>query len=304
VTVMNRPDANGNATPVGEWRVTEVRGSDVRAFLVQRYGGEPSEGMAAFFTSSRGPGFREGPDVDVPGSASSGVPGKVTEVRGEDVTIRLDRDATPAIGDMVELSYAAGEDTISMGTWRVTGVRADGRVDARPDDALGQPTPRMDAVVFATGDKARAPTPETLTLNTPARMTPADELFEEAMRYQEGRGVAKDETRALRLFEETAGLGHSGASEQAGNAYDLGLGTQRDDRRAVAFYRQAAEAGRPLAQNNYAAFLATVGVPGFRNLGSSNFPTSQFPKAWHRKAPKWHRNEKRNGTAEIISAEE
>ena len=45
VTVMNRPDANGNAMPVGLWRVTEVRGNDVKAVLIQRMAGEPSEGM-------------------------------------------------------------------------------------------------------------------------------------------------------------------------------------------------------------------------------------------------------------------
>ena len=71
-SVMNRPDENGNATSVGEWIVTELRGSDVKAVLVRSFGGQPSEGLVAYFTSSRGPGFREGPDVTVPGSASSG----------------------------------------------------------------------------------------------------------------------------------------------------------------------------------------------------------------------------------------
>lgn len=245
VSVMHHADANGNATPVGNWRVTEVRGNDVKAILVQSYGGEPSEGMLAYFTSSRGEGYREGPDVEVPGSASSGVPGKVTEVRGENVTISLDRDATPAVGDRVELSYAAGEDTISVGTWRVTGVRADGRVDAEPEEARGQPTPRMDALVFATGTKS---TPH--SSDPTDRATPAAALFAEAMSIQ-----SKDETQALELFVQAAELGHAEAAERAGTAYEHGLGTTRDDRKALLFYRQAAEAGRPLAQNNYGAFI-------------------------------------------------
>jgi len=252
VTIMNRPDANGNATAAGEWRVIEVRGNDVRATLVRSFGGEPSEGSEALFRSSGGPAVRDGADVDVPGTASSGVPGKVTEVRGENVTIRLDRDATPAVGDRVELSYAAGEDTITLGTWRVTGVRADGRVDAEPENALGQPTPRMDALVFATGTRAVPP-----TTDTPAHPTPADELFAEASSIQ-----SKDGARAVALFEQAAGMGHARAAERAAIAYANGNGVPCDDVRAAALFRQAAEAGRPVAQNNYGAFLGTGrGVP-------------------------------------------
>jgi TPR repeat protein len=250
VTVMNRPDENGNATLVGEWRVTEVRGSDVKAVLVQRHGGEPSEGMTAHFTSSRGPGFREGPDVDVPGSASSGVPGTVTEVRGEDVTIRLEREATPAVGDRVELSYAAGEDTISLGTWRVTGVRADGRVDAEPEDVRGQPTPRMDALVFATGKKPEPKAKQTKSGVSGGQR--ANEIYAEAIRIQ-----PTDAARAVALMVEAAEMGHAEAAERAAIAYATGNGVPREDVRAAALFRQAAEAGRPEAQNWYGSFFGT-----------------------------------------------
>ena len=252
VTVMNRPDADGNAMPVGQWRVTEVRGNDVKAVLIRRMAGEPSEGMEALFSSSGGPGVRGGVDVEVPGTASSGVPGAVTEVRGEDVTIRLEREAVPVVGDRVEISYAAGEDTISLGTWRVTGVRADGRVDAEPEDALGQPTPRMDALVFATGRPADTPTSKDGSSGTPARMTPADELFEEAMLIR-----PKDKTRSVALLVEAAGMGHARAAEEAAIAYANGNGVPHDDARAAVLFRQAAEAGRPVAQNWYGSFLGT-----------------------------------------------
>lgn len=250
VTVMNRPDADGNAMPVGQWRVTEVRANDVKAVLIRRMAGEPSEGMEALFSSSGGPGVRDGVDVDVPGTASSGVPGAVTEVRGEDVTIRLEREAVPVVGDRVEISYAAGEDTILVGTWRVSGVRDDGRVDAVPDETGGTPTPRMNALVFATGETAPI-ADRKVTGKGGGGMGRADQLFAEAKRVQ-----PNDPVRALDLLVEAAGLGHAEAAEWAGGAYERGRGTAPNDAKAAEYYRQAAEAGRPVAQNNYGAFLA------------------------------------------------
>jgi TPR repeat protein len=247
VSVMHPVDANGNATPIGNWEVTEVSGNLVKASLVRSYGGQPSVGLLAYFSSSRGPGFREGPDVSVPGTTSSGVPGKVTEVRGKNVTIQLEREAAPAVGDRVELSYSAGEDTISVGTWRVSGVRADGRVDAEPEEALGQPTPRMDALVFATGTAAPPPTPDTT-----AHPTRADDLFSEASSIQ-----SKDAARAVALFEQAAAMGHARAAEKAALAYEAGRGVPQDDARAFKLFRQAAEAGLPTSQNFYGSFFGT-----------------------------------------------
>ena len=270
VTVMNRPDEHGNALAIGRWRVAELLGGgEVTAVLEARYGPPPEAGMHAVISSARAPGFREGPDVEVPGEASSGVPGKITEVRGREVTIRLDREAVPAVGDRVELSYSFGEDTIAVGTWRVTAVRDDGRVDAEPVDARGEPTPRMDAVVFATGTRPAGGTPPRGAV-APGRDA-AVELFEEALRLE-----AKDPARALELYVEAAGLGHAGAAERAGLAFEQGRGTAPDDAAALRFYRQAAEAGRPLAQNNYAAFLA-----GGR--GGAAFDEAQAVE-WYRKA--------------------
>jgi TPR repeat protein len=247
---MNRPDADGNAMPVGDWRITEVRDSEVTAVLIRRMAGDPSEGMEVLFSSSGGAELHDGADVEVPGTASSGVPGKVTEVRGDTITVRLDREATPAVGDRVEVSYKAGEDTIPLGTWRVTDVGADGRVNAEPEEALGQPTPRMDALVFATG--RTPPASEVQDTGKGGGGTGrADRLFAEAKRIQ-----PEDPVRALELLVQAADLGHAGAAEWAGGAYERGRGTAPDDVKAAAYYRQAAEAGRPVAQNNYGAFLA------------------------------------------------
>lgn len=245
VTVMNRSDEDGNATAIGRWRVIELLGGDeVTAIREASYGLPPEVGMRAVISSSSGPG------VEVPGEVSSGVSGKVTEVRGREVTVRLDREATPAVGDRVELSYSFGEDTIVVGTWRVTGVRDDGRVDAEPVDARGEPTPRMDAVVWATGTRPAGETPATGGGGFDRDV--AGERFEEAVRLE-----PKHPARALELYVEAAGLGHAEAAERAGLAYEQGRGVAPDDAVALRFYRQAAEAGRPIAQTNYGVFLGT-----------------------------------------------
>lgn len=249
-TVMNRPDADGNAMPVGDWRVTEVRDNEITAVLIRRIVGSPSEGMEVLFSSSGEGSTPDGADVEVPGSASSGVPGKVAEVRGEEVTIRLEREAVPVVGDRVELSYAAGEDTISVGTWRVTAVRADGRVDAAPEEALGRPTPRMDALVFASG-RRQTPVPVTTGSGKTGATGGADQLFSEALQI-----LPKDPAGAVQLFVEAAAAGHAEAAERAAIAYYHGQGVPRDEARAAPLFRQAAEAGRPSAQNYYGSYLA------------------------------------------------
>jgi TPR repeat protein len=245
--VMNFPDANGNATAVGMWKVSEVNGRHVTAIRVRSFGGTPAAGMEVIFRSSPRSGAHEGASVEVPGARSSGAPGKVTEVRGDAVTIRLESPASPVKGDRVEISYAVGEDTIALGTWRVTDVRPGGRVDADPEDIRGQPTPRMDALVFATGAESDFTPPQ-----TPARRPEGERELEEAKRI-----MAKDPARAVELLVKAAQMGHAEAAERAALAYEAGQGVPRDDARAAALFRQAAEAGRPVAQNYYGSFLGT-----------------------------------------------
>jgi len=234
-----RPFGEGNAISIGRWRVSAVLGASVRAVRVEAFGGPPEPGMEALFDAPGREGSRDGPDVAVPGPAGSGVRGQVTDVRGQEVTVRLEGAAAPAVGDRVELSFAVGGDTIAVGTWRVTAVRPDGAVDAAPVEALAAPTTAMDATLWATG-------------------SPADGLFQQAVALR-----TKDPARALELFVQAASSGHAEAAEQAGFAYLEGQGAPRDDARAAPFFRQAAEAGRPKAQTSYGAFL-TLGRGGLQ----------------------------------------
>ncbi|MCU0290515.1 MAG: sel1 repeat family protein [Thermoanaerobaculaceae bacterium] len=253
VSVSRPLDAGGNAVAIGHWTVTDVQGTSVRAVRKGGIGEAPRVGMVATIGPPHGDELRPGPDVPVPGSPSSGVPGAVTSVRGQDITLRVLGDAAvAAVGDRVELSFAVGEDTIVVGTWRVTAVRADGLVDAAPVEVLATPTSVMKATVWATGSRA-------------------DAIFQQASGLR-----GKDPARAVELFLQAAAAGHAEAAEQAGFAFMEGRGVPRDDARAAALFRQAAEAGRPKAQNAYGAFLTT----GRGGLAKD----PQAGAVWYRKA--------------------
>jgi TPR repeat protein len=232
VSVSRPPDADGNAVFIGRWRVSAVVGASVRAVRVEAFGGPPEVGMPALFDARGGNGGFDGTDVAVPGPASSGVRGKVSEVRGQEVTIRLEGAAAPAVGDRVELSFTVDGETIAVGTWRVMAVRPDGAVDAAPVEALAAPTTAMDATVWASGSQA-------------------DALFQQASALR-----VHDPARALELYVQAAAQGHAEAAERAGFQYMHGQGVPRDDVKAAPLLRKAAEAGRPLAQTSYGAFVS------------------------------------------------
>jgi TPR repeat protein len=256
-----QPFGEGHAASIGRWRVNAVLGTSVRATREESLGGHPEVGMEALFDVSGREVSRDAPDVGVPGPASSGVRGKVAEVRGQAVTVRLEEAAAPAVGDKVELSFAVGGDTIAVGTWRVTAVRPDGAVDAAPVEALAAPTTAMDATVWASGSRA-------------------DALFQQATALR-----ATDPLRALELWVQAAAQGHAEAAEQAGIAFMEGHGTPPNDARAAPLLRQAAEAGRPRAQNAYGVLLSlgrgglakdpAAATAWYRKAAAQDFPQGQ-----------------------------
>jgi TPR repeat protein len=256
-----RPFSGGNAISIGRWRVSAVLETSVRAVRVEAFGGPPEVGMEALFEARGGDGGFDETDVAVPGPASSGVRGKVSDVRGQEVTIRLEGAAAPAVGDRAELSFAVGGDTIAVGTWRVTAVRPDGAVDAAPVEALAAPTTAMDATVWASGSQA-------------------DALFQQASALR-----AQDPARALELYVQAAARGNTEAAERAGLAFMEGDGAPLDDTRAAPLLRQAAEAGRPRAQNAYGVLLSlgrgglardpAAGTAWYRKAAAQGFPQGQ-----------------------------
>jgi TPR repeat protein len=69
-----------------------------------------------------------------------------------------------------------------------------------------------------------------------------------ALRFAEGRGVAKDYARAAAWFREAAINGVAAAQYDLGLVYDRGLGIARDPIEAVIWYQSAADQNEPVAQ--------------------------------------------------------
>jgi localization factor PodJL len=86
--------------------------------------------------------------------------------------------------------------------------------------------------------------------------------YEIAVRYAEGRGVAKDYTRAAAWFREAAINGVAAAQYDLGILYDNGLGLARDPIEAVIWYQSAADQNQPIAQSKLGmVYLAGAAVP-------------------------------------------
>lgn len=310
VTVMR--DAGGRTVPVGVWKITHIYLSMVTAVRTDSGASQPAVGMTAIITSPPAPARQnppparnarrdDQPSVFVPGADSSGTKGKVTSVRDQHVTIRLDGGAAAAVGDRVEVTFAAGAENLSVGEWRVSSVGANGRIEAEPVEVKSAPQPGYDAMVWTSagpaggsgstegsgaipGVHAGAPPSRQPVSATPATPTPADILFMDAERIYYGRGVPQDKARAVPLYEEAAYQGHTLAAERAGNAYLHGDGVPRNYSRAAELLRIAAEAGRPLAQNNYGALFGegngvrkdeAAAIAWYRKAAAQGLPLAQ-----------------------------
>lgn len=77
-----------------------------------------------------------------------------------------------------------------------------------------------------------------------------------ASHYYLGAGVEKDDERAFALFRAAAEQGLPEAENVVGWCYRDGVGVERDSQRAAAWFRKAAEQGDPEAQVNLASLYA------------------------------------------------
>ncbi|CAG8518918.1 10023_t:CDS:10 [Acaulospora colombiana] len=68
--------------------------------------------------------------------------------------------------------------------------------------------------------------------------------------YLYGKGVAKDEQKAFRLFAKTAGEGSTRAQNYIGFCYEYGLGVEKSEVKAFELYLKAANQGNLVAQCN------------------------------------------------------
>jgi len=65
--------------------------------------------------------------------------------------------------------------------------------------------------------------------------------------YEQGRGVAKDYSRALRLYQAAANKRHPGAYTRMGFMHHHGMGVDQNIEKALQWYKQAIELGCPAA---------------------------------------------------------
>jgi localization factor PodJL len=86
--------------------------------------------------------------------------------------------------------------------------------------------------------------------------------YELAVRYADGRGVARDAKIAAQWFEKAAAQGLAPAQYRVGSLYEKGVGVDRDYARARRYYQQAADAGNARAMHNLAVLLAEGGEGG------------------------------------------
>ncbi|BDV33208.1 SEL1-like repeat protein [Methylocystis iwaonis] len=103
--------------------------------------------------------------------------------------------------------------------------------------------------------------------------------YELAVRYADGRGVARDAKAAAEWFEKAASQGLVPAQYRLGSFYEKGVGVERDYGRARKYYLSAAEAGNARAMHNLAVLLAEGG-----DGGKPDYPAAS---EWFRKAAEY-----------------
>jgi len=105
--------------------------------------------------------------------------------------------------------------------------------------------------------------------------------YEIAVRYAEGRGVAKDYTRAAAWFREAAINGVAAAQYDLGILYDKGLGLARDPIEAVIWYKAPPIRTSRSLKPNLAWFISRAGLyREIRKRPSAGYgarPSKAFP---------------------------
>ncbi len=91
--------------------------------------------------------------------------------------------------------------------------------------------------------------------------------FEIALRYAEGRGVARNLPQAATWFERAAEQEFAPAQYRLGALYEKGIGVERDLEKARSWYQRAAERGNVKAMHNLAVLIAegAAGKPDYAN---------------------------------------
>jgi TPR repeat protein len=78
--------------------------------------------------------------------------------------------------------------------------------------------------------------------------------------YNDGTGgMTKDKTHACELFDKAAAQGHVKAMHNAAYCFQVGEGGQKDENKAIDYYRRAAESGSVRSQRNLGILFGQLG---------------------------------------------
>jgi TPR repeat protein len=84
--------------------------------------------------------------------------------------------------------------------------------------------------------------------------------FDLAVLYNDGSGgMSVDKVHACQLFEKAADQGYVKAMHNVGYCYQVGIGSTKDDSKAVEYYTKAAEGGSTRSQRNLGILFGQLG---------------------------------------------
>ncbi len=170
--------------------------------------------------------------------------GRVVSVTGKAVTIKLEGNLNPQIGDPVAIHEPIpGLGTLPLeGEWKVSTINPK-TIIAEPVGQASQPQEGQIVVVQSAQPSSGAPS-----------QADVKETYQRGLNYLKGeQGVEKDVTKGVSLIRNAASQGNSLAQGQLGYLYSHGIGVVADDKESFQWSRKAAMQGHIVSQYNVAA---------------------------------------------------
>lgn len=125
----------------------------------------------------------------------------------------------------------------------------------------------------------------------------ASYLATEALGYEHGEGVPRDQPYAARLYCEAARLGNAEAMYALGWMYANGRGVERNDAHAASLFAMAAEQG----DEHAARMLRFTGADGAAAPACLSTPSSQIEQRWPVEALIARLPQKRQQVAQLLA---
>ncbi len=167
--------------------------------------------------------------------------GKVIQVSGKTVKIKLDSDLIPQKGDAVSISFEVpGVGAVPLkGKWRVTRVGQDS-ITADPSGDTAQPKKGQKATIQSENPQSA----DTLKEE-------AEAIYGQAEDYYKGQnGVEKDYAKAVCFYRRAAELGYAKGECSLGYMYATGKGVEKDYHEGISWFQKAANQGYAEGQHN------------------------------------------------------